>query len=110
MQCGAVIKNKRLHMRISGDIVAEIDKIIKEAVEEQKKDSGSRYYYHSDNPTKTDLVMYALRKTFPRGVLNSISECFSGCEWSDSGAQAKIKAFEKISKACRKKEKPKKKK
>jgi len=104
---GDPVKEKRFHMRVSGEVLAEIDKILKEAAKlaqptvSKSMSSGYDHWWREKIPSKTDLVMFALMKTFPRGALKNVDKLFKKT-WSGSH-DSKIKNLEKLSRQCRKK-------
>ena len=106
---GDPVKEKRFHMRVSGEVLAEIDKILKEAAKlaqptvSKSMSSGYDHWWREKIPSKTDLVMFALMKTFPRGALKNVDKLFKKT-WSGSH-ENKIKHLEKISQACNGKKK-----
>ena len=93
---GDPVKEKRFHMRASGDAIEEMEKIVKEAAKLAEK--ANRNWHRDSTPTKTDVVMFALMKTFPRGAFKGIDKLFKQT-WSNSHKD-KIGHLEKISQAC----------
>ena len=90
-------KSARLDVRMDKDVKAELQAIAADASKVIPRDRDTYYHYHV-GITVTDIIAFALSKTFPRGALKDPKKTYR----DSYGADRKVAQIEHVSKVATK--------